>query len=41
MILNRRDRVQEVKVKTEGKARQSAHVLNSSIRSPGKRRNDD
>jgi len=41
MILDRRDRVQEVKTKTEGKARQSAHVLNSSIRSPGKRRSDD
>lgn len=40
-ILDRKDRVYEVKNRTEGKMKQSAHVLNSSIRSPGKRRGGD
>jgi chromosome segregation ATPase len=40
-ILDRRDRVYEVKRQTEGQMKQSFHAMNSSIRSPGKRRNID
>jgi hypothetical protein len=40
-LLDRRDRVIDVKNRIEGKSKQSANVFNSSLRSPGKRRNDD
>lgn len=40
-ILDRRDRVADIKNRTEGKSKQSANLFNSSLRSPSRKRNDD
>jgi len=37
-MLDRKDRIQDLKQKTEGKMKQSYYSMNSSLRSPSKRK---